>query len=65
VFHAPVALDAKGFIKTGPELSQEELIQARWPLTRRPYLLETSLPGVLAAGDARAGNVKRVASAVG
>jgi thioredoxin reductase (NADPH) len=60
-----VALDAKGFIKTGPELSQEELIEARWPLTRQPYLLETSLPGVLAAGDARAGNVKRVASAVG
>ena len=60
-----VALDGKGFIKTGPELSQEELIEAHWPLTRRPYLLETSLPGVFAAGDVRAGNVKRVASAVG
>ena len=60
-----VVLDSKGFIKTGPELSQEELIEARWPLARRPYLLETSLPGVLAAGDVRAGNVKRVASAVG
>jgi thioredoxin reductase (NADPH) len=60
-----VALDGKGFIKTGPELSQEELIAARWPLTRQPYLLETSVPGVLAAGDVRAGNVKRVASAVG
>jgi thioredoxin reductase (NADPH) len=60
-----VVLDGKGFIKTGPELSQEELIEARWPLTRRPYLLETSLPGVFAAGDVRAGNVKRVASAVG
>jgi thioredoxin reductase (NADPH) len=60
-----VTLDGKGFIKTGPELSQEELIEARWPLTRRPYLLETSLPGVFAAGDVRAGNVKRVASAVG
>jgi thioredoxin reductase (NADPH) len=58
-------LDGKGFIKTGPELSQEELIEARWPLARRPYLLETSLPGVFAAGDVRAGNVKRVASAVG
>lgn len=60
-----VALDNKGFIKTGPELSQEDLIEAHWPLTRRPYLLETSLPGVFAAGDVRAGNVKRVASAVG
>ena len=60
-----VALDDKGFIKTGPELFQEELIEAHWPLTRRPYLLETSLPGVFAAGDVRAGNVKRAASAVG
>lgn len=60
-----VVLDGKGFIKTGPELSQEELIEARWPLARRPYLLETSLPGIFAAGDVRAGNVKRVASAVG
>jgi thioredoxin reductase (NADPH) len=60
-----VVLDGKGFIKTGPELSQEELIEARWPLARRPYLLETSLPGVFVAGDVRSGNVKRVASAVG
>ncbi len=60
-----VALDDKGFIKTGPELSPEELHERSWPLTRRPYLLETSVPGVLAAGDVRAGNVKRVASAVG
>ena len=42
-----VALDAKGFIKPGPQLSQEELIEAHWPLSRRPYLLETSLPGFL------------------
>jgi thioredoxin reductase (NADPH) len=60
-----LALDAKGFIKTGPEISQEELMEARWPLTRRPYLLETIHPGVFAAGDVRAENVKRVASAVG
>jgi thioredoxin reductase (NADPH) len=60
-----VALDAKGFIKTGPDLSPEELAAARWPLARAPYLLETSLPGVFAAGDVRSGNVKRVASAVG
>jgi thioredoxin reductase (NADPH) len=60
-----VALDANGFIRTGPDLSPEDLGTARWPLARRPYLLETSLPGVFAVGDVRAGNVKRVASAVG
>jgi thioredoxin reductase (NADPH) len=60
-----VVLDNKGFIKTGPDLSEQELNAAKWPLARRPYLLETSLPGVFAAGDIRSGNVKRVASAVG
>jgi thioredoxin reductase (NADPH) len=60
-----VALDAKGFIKTGPDLSQDELAAARWPLARAPHLLETSLPGVFAVGDVRGGNIKRVASAVG
>jgi thioredoxin reductase (NADPH) len=60
-----VALDAKGFIKTGPDLSPEDLSAARWPLARPPYLLETSLPGVFAVGDVRSGSIKRVASAVG
>jgi thioredoxin reductase (NADPH) len=60
-----VALDAKGFIKTGPDLTPEDLAAARWPLTRAPYLLETSLPGVFAVGDVRGGSLKRVASAVG
>lgn len=60
-----VALDEKGFIKTGPDLSREDLTVARWPLTRPPYLLETSRPGVFAVGDVRGGNIKRVASAVG
>jgi thioredoxin reductase (NADPH) len=60
-----VALDAKGFIRTGPDLSQEDLAAARWPLARRPSLFETTLPGVFAVGDVRSGNVKRVASAVG
>jgi thioredoxin reductase (NADPH) len=60
-----VALDAKGFIKTGPDLSHDDLAAARWPLARAPHLLETSLPGVFAVGDVRAGNIKRVASAVG
>jgi thioredoxin reductase (NADPH) len=54
-----LALDHKQFIRTGAELG------ADWPLRRAPYLLETSLPGVFAVGDIRAGSVKRVASAVG
>jgi len=60
-----VALDARGFIKTGPDLSEDDLATAHWPLARPPHLLETSLPGVFAVGDVRAGNIKRVASAVG
>jgi thioredoxin reductase (NADPH) len=60
-----VSLDAKGFIKTGWDLTQEDLAAARWPLDRSPYLLESSLPGVFAVGDVRCGNLKRVASAVG
>jgi thioredoxin reductase (NADPH) len=60
-----VALDDKGFIKTGADLSAEDLAAFGWPLTRQPYLLETSRPGVFAVGDVRARNVKRVASAVG
>jgi thioredoxin reductase (NADPH) len=60
-----VALDAKGFIKTGADLSPEDLATAQWPLARTPRLLETSLPGVFAVGDVRSGNLKRVASAVG
>ena len=60
-----VALDDKGFIKTGPGLLPEDLATARWPLARAPHLLETSLPGVFAIGDVRSGSLKRVASAVG
>ncbi|HEX7795770.1 MAG TPA: FAD-dependent oxidoreductase [Vicinamibacterales bacterium] len=60
-----VALDEKGFVKTGPDLSTEELARAKWPLARPPFLLETTRPGVFAVGDIRSGNVKRVASAVG
>jgi thioredoxin reductase (NADPH) len=52
-------LDAKQFIKTGAEVG------SKWPLRRSPYLLETSLPGVFAVGDVRAGSMKRVAAAVG
>ena len=59
-----VALDANGFIKTGPDVTREGLA-AHWPRERSPFLLETSLPGVFAVGDVRCGNIKRVASAVG
>jgi thioredoxin reductase (NADPH) len=60
-----VTLDSKGFIKTGPDLSSENLSTSHWPLARQPHLLETSLPGVFAVGDVRGGSIKRVASAVG
>ncbi len=60
-----VALDARGFIKTGADLAPEDLAAAHWPLARPPYLLETSLPGVFAVGDVRSGSVKRAAAAVG
>jgi thioredoxin reductase (NADPH) len=60
-----VTLDANGFIKTGSLLTQDDLIAAEWPLARAPHFLETSLPGVLAVGDVRGGNMKRAASAVG
>jgi thioredoxin reductase (NADPH) len=74
-----VALDEKGFIVTGRDMNPPigeavEIAEAapsngstapKWPLPRFPLMLETSLPGVFAVGDVRAGNVKRVASAVG
>ncbi len=60
-----VVTDAQGFIKTGRDLSQDELRAAQWPLARAPHPFETSLPGVFAVGDVRSGNIKRVASAVG
>jgi thioredoxin reductase (NADPH) len=60
-----VALDDNGFVKTGPDLTADDLSAARWPLSRAPHLLETSLPGVFAVGDVRGNSVKRVASAVG
>ena len=60
-----VALDEKGFVRTGPDLSAADLEATRWPLARPPYLLETSRPGIFAVGDVRAGSIKRVAAAVG
>lgn len=58
-------LDDKGFVKTGSDVMTSNLLSVEWPNGTRPELLETSLPGVFAVGDVRAGNVKRVASAVG
>jgi thioredoxin reductase (NADPH) len=56
-----VARDSRGFILTGSEVAGD----SRWPLERNPFLLETSMPGVFAAGDVRSGAINRVASAVG
>ena len=61
-----VDLDAKGFVLTGPQLTRETVDTPKWAAVGRPpFLLETSLPGVFAAGDVRSGSVKRCASAVG
>jgi thioredoxin reductase (NADPH) len=58
-----VACDERGFILTGPDLAT--LHGRAWPLARDPFLLETSVPGIFAAGDVRHGSAKRVATAVG
>jgi thioredoxin reductase (NADPH) len=57
--------DSQGFILTGPDLLRDGRRPRGWNLDRAPYLLETSVPGVFAAGDVRQRSVKRVASAVG
>jgi thioredoxin reductase (NADPH) len=62
---AGIFRDESGYIVTGPDLLRERKRPANWPLDRDPYYLETSVPGVFAAGDVRHGSVKRVASAVG
>ncbi|MEA2339506.1 MAG: thioredoxin reductase, partial [Thermoanaerobaculia bacterium] len=51
-----LAMDESGFLKTGPDLSHEDL--SAWPLARAPHLLETNQPGVFGVGDVRSGNIK-------
>ena len=60
-----VMRDERGFVLAGPDLSVAGEQPPEWPLDRAPYHLETSVPGVFAAGDVRAESAKRVASAVG
>jgi thioredoxin reductase (NADPH) len=60
-----VAVDDKGFVRTGADLHGDDLASGSWPLTRQPYMFETSVPRIFAVGDVRAGSVKRVAAAVG
>jgi thioredoxin reductase (NADPH) len=61
-----VDLDERGFVLTGTELNGSALKEDSWrERSREPFLLETSLPGVFAAGDVRSGSIKRCASAVG
>jgi thioredoxin reductase (NADPH) len=60
-----IALDEKGFVKTGPALTAQDLASRKWPPARAPQIFETSLPSVFAVGDVRSGSMKRVASAVG
>jgi thioredoxin reductase (NADPH) len=60
-----ISRDSEGYLVTGPDLSESGRPPKSWPLERSPYYLETSMPGLFAAGDVRHGSVKRCASAVG
>ncbi len=62
---AEILRDEKGFLLAGPDLRLDGKLPEHWRETREPFLLESSVPGVFVAGDARHGSVKRVASAVG
>ena len=62
---AGIARDSEGYLVTGPDLAHNGHNLQNWPLQRAPYYLETSMPGLFAAGDVRHGSVKRCASAVG
>src|SRR5260221_520131 len=60
-----IALDDKGFVRTGSDLHAEDLVPAQWAHARAPHLFETNWPGIFAVGDVRCGSTKRVAAAVG
>lgn len=60
-----VACNRAGFIPTGPDVMENEELMKKWKLKRNPFMLETNVPGIFAAGDVRQGAVRRVASAVG
>jgi thioredoxin reductase (NADPH) len=60
-----IVRDAGGYLVTGPDLMRNGRCRAHWPLDREPYYLETSMPGLFAAGDVRHSSIKRCASAVG
>jgi thioredoxin reductase (NADPH) len=62
---AGILRDEAGYLVTGPDLFEDGRPPKSWPLDRRPYFLETNVPGMFAAGDVRHGSVKRCASAVG
>jgi thioredoxin reductase (NADPH) len=62
---AAIECDKRGYVLTGRDLIRAAALPTGWPLARLPLFLETSLPGVFAAGDVRHRSVKRVASAVG
>jgi thioredoxin reductase (NADPH) len=63
--NACVALNDKGFVRTGHDLRDPDLPSLKWKSGRRPEFFETSIPGIFAVGDVRSGSVKRVAAAVG
>jgi thioredoxin reductase (NADPH) len=60
-----IALNDKGFVRTGADLQGVDLSPADWPGARQPHFFESSIPGIFAVGDVRCGSVKRVAAAVG
>jgi thioredoxin reductase (NADPH) len=60
-----IALNDKGFVRTGADLHGVDLSAADWPNARQPHFFESSIPGIFAVGDVRCGSVKRVAAAVG
>jgi thioredoxin reductase (NADPH) len=60
-----IALNDKGFVRTGPDLRSEDFSAASWETARQPEFFETNVPGIFAVGDVRCGSVKRVAAAVG